>query len=232
MVVDEGLREYMLMDIAVGHGYESSMASPYIAKNSYYALDKKGKKSYYEQWKSDAFAWANKKSTKIGDMSSGSDSQYVYFYRAIDADNEGKATDYEVVTKIPFKDEEIINEWYAEVEKNNERNHASVYESIDEYERVREKYQSYNTVVVGKQGANGRSSGVYKDESDGNGKRDTSKGSGNKRYSLDVNIEEKIKKHYDKCAIFFALKWRIVILQIVNTKSVCCFLIIFYLFTN
>ena len=36
MVVDEGLREYMLMDIAVGHGYESSMASPYIAKNSYY----------------------------------------------------------------------------------------------------------------------------------------------------------------------------------------------------
>ena len=36
LVVDEGLRDYILVDIAVGHGYESSMASPYIAKNCYY----------------------------------------------------------------------------------------------------------------------------------------------------------------------------------------------------
>ena len=36
LVVDEGLRAYMLIDIAVGHGYEKSMASPLIAKNSYY----------------------------------------------------------------------------------------------------------------------------------------------------------------------------------------------------
>lgn len=36
LVVDEGIREYILIDIAVGHGYESSMASPYIAKNPYY----------------------------------------------------------------------------------------------------------------------------------------------------------------------------------------------------
>ena len=36
LVVDEGLRDYMLMDISVGHGYESSMASPFIAKNCYY----------------------------------------------------------------------------------------------------------------------------------------------------------------------------------------------------
>ena len=36
LVVDEGLRDYILMDIAVGHGYESSMASPFLSKDSYY----------------------------------------------------------------------------------------------------------------------------------------------------------------------------------------------------
>lgn len=36
LCVDEGLRDYVLMDIGCGHGYERSMASPFIAKNSYY----------------------------------------------------------------------------------------------------------------------------------------------------------------------------------------------------
>ena len=35
-VVDEGLREYILSDIINKNGYERSMASPFIAKNSYY----------------------------------------------------------------------------------------------------------------------------------------------------------------------------------------------------
>ena len=34
--VDEGLREYLLMDIGNGNGYERSMASPLISRNSYY----------------------------------------------------------------------------------------------------------------------------------------------------------------------------------------------------
>mgnify|MGYP003429961661 CR=1 FL=1 len=34
--VDEGLRSYILYDIANGNGYNKSMASPYIQRNSYY----------------------------------------------------------------------------------------------------------------------------------------------------------------------------------------------------
>ncbi len=39
--VDEGLREYILYDIANGNGYNKSMASPYIRKDSYYAQKNK-----------------------------------------------------------------------------------------------------------------------------------------------------------------------------------------------
>lgn len=34
--VDMGLREYILIDIGSGNGYERSMASPFISKDSYY----------------------------------------------------------------------------------------------------------------------------------------------------------------------------------------------------
>ena len=34
--VDEGLRAYILMDIGNGNGYNRSMASPFLSKNSYY----------------------------------------------------------------------------------------------------------------------------------------------------------------------------------------------------
>ena len=39
--VDKGLREYILSDIANHNGYDRSMASPYITKNSYYAQKNK-----------------------------------------------------------------------------------------------------------------------------------------------------------------------------------------------
>ena len=39
--VDKGLRDYILSDIANRNGYERSMASPYITKNSYYAQKNK-----------------------------------------------------------------------------------------------------------------------------------------------------------------------------------------------
>lgn len=39
--VDEGLREYMLSDIANRNGYGRSMASPFIRKDSYYAQKNK-----------------------------------------------------------------------------------------------------------------------------------------------------------------------------------------------
>ena len=34
--VDEGLRTYILMDIGNGNGYNRSMASPFLSKDSYY----------------------------------------------------------------------------------------------------------------------------------------------------------------------------------------------------
>lgn len=34
--VDEGLRAYILMDIGNGNGYNRSMASPFLSKDSYY----------------------------------------------------------------------------------------------------------------------------------------------------------------------------------------------------
>ena len=35
-IVDEGMRHYFLMDIANGNGYTSSMASPFMHKDTYY----------------------------------------------------------------------------------------------------------------------------------------------------------------------------------------------------
>lgn len=150
---------------------------------------KYNKKTPYVQWKSDALAWSNNAKTKIGDMDSGSDSRYVYFYEAIDPDNDGRATDYRVLAKVSLANETTINEWYAEVKENNEKNHASVYASVDEYERARKEYQSDSSNVLGKTAENGRVSGVYQGESQSERIGNTEKGDGNKRvkYSLKDN---------------------------------------------
>lgn len=150
---------------------------------------KYNKKTPYIQWKSDALAWSNNAKTKIGDMDSGSDSRYVYFYEAIDPDNDGRATDYRVLAKVSLANETTINEWYAEVKENNEKNHASVYASVDEYERARKEYQSDSSNVLGKTAENGRVSGVYQGESQSERIGNTEKGDGNKRvkYSLKDN---------------------------------------------
>lgn len=150
------------------------------------------KKTPYVQWKSDALAWANSSRTKIGDMDSGSDSRYIYFYEAIDPDNDGRATDYRVAAKVSFANKKLINEWYSEVKANNERNHASVYESIDEYERAREKYQGDNGTLVGQPSRNGRIDEVHQGKSEGDGKRNTQKGDGSSqgvKYSLKIGDE-------------------------------------------
>lgn len=39
--IDVGVRKILLQDISAGRGYESSMASPFLAKNSYYARKRK-----------------------------------------------------------------------------------------------------------------------------------------------------------------------------------------------
>lgn len=150
---------------------------------------KYNKKTPYVQWKSDALAWSNNAKTKIGDMDSGSDSRYVYFYEAIDPDNDGRATDYRVLAKVSLANETTINEWYAEVKENNEKNHASVYASVDEYERARKEYQSDSSNVLGKTAENGRVSGVYQGESQSERIGNTEKGDENKRvkYSLKDN---------------------------------------------
>lgn len=157
------------------------------------------KKTPYVQWKSDALAWANSSRTKIGDMDSGSDSRYIYFYEAIDPDNDGRVTDYRVVAKVSFANKKLINEWYSEVKANNERNHASVYESIDEYERAREKYQGDNGTLVGQPSRNGRIDEVHQGKSEGDGKRNTQKGNGSSqgvKYSLKESVEKDVLAYY------------------------------------
>ena len=157
------------------------------------------KKTPYVQWKSDALAWANSSRTKIGDMDSGSDSRYIYFYEAIDPDNDGRATDYRVVAKVSFANKKLINEWYSEVKANNERNHASVYESIDEYERAREKYQGDNGTLVGQPSRNGRIDEVHQGEPGSDGKRNTQKGDGSSqgvKYSLKESVEKDVLAYY------------------------------------
>ncbi len=39
--VESGLKSYLLEDIKLNRGYEASMASPFIAKNTYYKRKKK-----------------------------------------------------------------------------------------------------------------------------------------------------------------------------------------------
>lgn len=39
--VDAGIQKIILSDVAMGRGYDSSMAAPFIAKNSYYARKRK-----------------------------------------------------------------------------------------------------------------------------------------------------------------------------------------------
>ena len=158
------------------------------------------KKTPYIQWKSDALAWSNNAKTKIGDMDSGSDSRYVYFYEAIDPDNGGRATDYRVLAKVSLANETTINEWYAEVKENNEKNHASVYAGIDEYERARKEYKGDSSNVLGESAKNGRISGVYQGQSESERIGNTEKGDGNKRvkYSLkDRKVASYINKNLD-----------------------------------
>lgn len=146
-----------------------------------YNKKKYNKKTHYVQWKADALAWANSDRTKIGDMDSGSDSYYTYFYEAIDSNNDGRSTDYKVVKKVPLTNDELINEWYLEVKDNNERNHASIYESIDEYESTREKYQGNNGIAMEQRSRNGRADTIYKGEAESYGIGHSKKGNRNKR---------------------------------------------------
>ncbi len=158
------------------------------------------KKTPYVQWKSDALAWANSSRTKIGDMDSGSDSRYIYFYEAIDPDNDGRATDYRVVAKVSFANKKLIDEWEAEVEANNERNYAKrsntiVYESADEYASTRKEYKGDNATFVEQPSRNGRGSEFHQGKSEGDGKRNTQKGDGSSqdvKYSLKESVEKDV----------------------------------------
>ena len=155
------------------------------------------KKTPYVQWKSDALAWANSSRTKIGDVDSGSDSRYIYFYEAIDPDNDGRATDYRVVAKVSFANKKLIDEWEAEVEANNERNYAKrsntiVYESADEYASTRKEYKGDNATFVEQSSRNGRGSEVHQGEPGSDGKRNTQKSDGSSqgvKYSLKIGDE-------------------------------------------
>lgn len=155
---------------------------------------KYNKKTPYIQWESDALAWANKSTTSVGDMGIGHDSRFTYIYEATDADGDGHATDYIVIKKISSNNQKIINDWYQEVKVNNERNHASVYESADEYGRERRRYKSNSSNVLGESTENGRIGSVYQVESESNGKSNNQKGDRNRqiKYSLKEEAARKV----------------------------------------
>ncbi|MDY4592966.1 MAG: hypothetical protein SO434_06170, partial [Eubacteriales bacterium] len=171
-MIEQGIEENKQIKVEVG--VDQTLALQYNKKQY-------NKKTQYVQWKSDALAWANSDRTKIGDMDSGSDSRYTYFYRAIDPNNDGRATDYKVVKKVPLTNDELINKWCLEVKENNERNHASVYESIDEYESTRKKYQGNNGIAMEQRSRNGRIDTIYKGESESDGIGHSKQGNRNKR---------------------------------------------------
>ena len=123
----------------------------------------------YVQWKSDALAWANNSRTKIGDIDYGSDGVNYYFYKAIDPDNDGRATDYQVLTQISMNNDALYEKWNEEAKANNERNHASIPEHIARYGHIRESNQGNNAPSLGERSRNGRVSSVYKGAYNGNG---------------------------------------------------------------
>ena len=70
--------------------------------------------------------------------------------------------------KVPLTNDELIKKWYLEIKENNERNHTSVYESIDEYESTRKKYQGNNGIAMEQRSRNGRVDTIYKRKSECN----------------------------------------------------------------
>ena len=113
-------------------------------------------------------------------MNCGADDNYYYFYEAIDADNEGKSTDYKVVAKVPHSNQKLIKEWQNEVRKNNERNRietndSSFYESVDEFKSTRPQYRGDNTNVFGGFPINGQVGGLDGKQHQRNGERNNPK---------------------------------------------------------
>ncbi len=85
-------------------------------------------------------------------------------------------TDYDFDRKYRNFENDVT---YEEVRKNNDRNHKSVYASVNEYESVRRKHQGNNAIVLGKVPMHGQIGRVHKVQSGRNGKRNPQKGTGN-----------------------------------------------------
>lgn len=157
---------------------------------------KRKPKSYYSQWKSDALAWANNSKTLVGDRKTGHDSNYIYFYEAVDSDNIGRVNDFIIIGRFSYGDK-IINNLYEEIKEHNDRNHESnerndkgIYENIDEYESSRNINQSNNTNGLEQATTNGQNSSIYQGESKSNRISNVDKGNGDIQLSLKIGDKD------------------------------------------
>ena len=144
-------------------------------------LDNEGKVRYskggtYVQWKSDAITWANNPDTQVGDRNFGADSDFYYFYEAIDPYNQGKASDYKVLFSVSAADEVLAKRLCEEVTKNNGRSLEVLRGDISGYRDAAKNHYSNNAYVEGKHASNGRAGGLDRGKSPSNGKRGYQKG--------------------------------------------------------
>ncbi len=148
------------------------------------AMVQYNRKAPWIQWKSDALAWANEVDTQVGDMKSGADDQYFYFYEAIDADHRGRSTDYKVIAKIPLKNSALINQWSEKVRRNNAENQRSLFQSISAYEFEQKRRSGDDGTLLGESARDGHDGSFHQGESGLNGESTFEAGNGNQQRSI------------------------------------------------
>lgn len=168
-------------------------------------LDKDGKlrysKSNYSQYRTLAMQWAFNSKTKDGDVLALFDGENNSWKKLI-ADS---SQDIGYVEKVTIKDSpeniDAINKLIEEVKNENksqqQRNSEILYESINEYERIRGNNQNDNVNDKGI-ASNGRNGGVYQGKSESDGSRNNQQGGRNKRYSLKETVEQDVIEAFGK----------------------------------
>lgn len=164
-------------------GAVAENATPALARAKI-NVDNKGKtsynkkRSYYSQFNTLATSWASK--AEKGELFAGYDGNS---YRIVIATGDDYL--YENYKTVDANNDALI-EYYEEfIKENNEkirshRNANSVFESIEEFDAVKGRNNRYSLDVARRQ-PNDRDGGIYQEQSQRNGERNTEEGSGNQR---------------------------------------------------
>lgn len=168
-------------------------------------LDKDGKlrysKSNYSQYRTLAMQWAFNSKTKDGDVLALFDGENNSWKKLV-ADS---SQDIGYVEKVIIKDSpeniDAINKLIEEVKNENksqqQRNSEILYESINEYERIRGNSQNDN-VNDKRIASNGRNDSIYQGKSESDGSRNNQQSGRNKRYSLKETVEQDVIDAFGK----------------------------------